>query len=809
MKISYNWLKDYIDHDYTPTELGEILTALGLEVEGMEVVESVKGGLKGIIVGHVLSKEKHPNADRLSLTKVDVGGELPLSIVCGAPNVAAGQKVLVATEGTTLYDKEDKPWKIKKGKIRGEVSEGMICAEDELGLGESHDGIIVLPDDIEIGTSAASYFKIKSDHVYDIGLTPNRSDATGHLGVASDLLAYMRVNKDPSLNLKRPEIKMSDNESSMPMTIEVKDTKLCPRYSGLCIDEVKIGPSPQWMQDRLKAIDVRPINNVVDITNYVLHEYGQPLHAFDYQKIKGQKIIVQCLEDGTKFTTLDEVERELSEEDLMICNSHGEGMCIAGVFGGIDSGVTDATTQIFLESAHFNAVNTRKTSTRHLLQTDAARCFEKGSDPSITLDAMNRAMDLLAQYADARRGPSFDIYPDTIERRQIDIDFDSVRRLSGVDFSGETIQSILTAMDMTIMASDKNGLTVQVPTNKADVLREADIVEEILRVYGFDNVATSGLHQYEVKPSEGKPRHVSLDKISDFLSANGFHEIMGLSLMNDHYFKDSSFDESRLVYINNTSNVHLNVMRPDMVLSGLESVAYNLNRQQSDVKLYETGRAYHHLESDYEERHEMTIFLTGDYLPEHWQNQNNRAVDFYYLRSVVDSALRRMGIEGCKTDDVKSDIFDIGMTYMRGPIVVAEFGNVDAKWRKVFGIKTEVYAARISLDAVLRMQKIDIRVSGISKYPSMRRDLALVIDEQVKYEDIARIARKIGGKMLKDIDLFDIYTDAERLGEGKKSYAVKMNFSDAQKTLTDEEIDGTLERMIEGLNEQLGAVIRR
>lgn len=813
MNISLNWLKRYLVLDLPVSEISEILTTIGLEVEGVKEVEAIQGGLRGLKIGKVLTKAQHPNADKLSVTTVDVGTGEPLNIVCGAPNVDAGQKVVVATIGTTLYNAEE-PWKIKKGKIRGEISEGMICAEDEIGLGKGHDGIMVLPDDATVGMDAADYFGIETDIVFDIGLTPNRSDATSHLGVARDLYAYLAVNKGYEDDIKEPDLSKFDvKHESLLIKVEVEDHEACPRYSGVTLSNVNVGESPEWIKKFLSTIGVRPINNVVDITNYVLHEYGQPLHAFDADKIGEGKIIVKKLADGAAFTTLDEVDRKLSSEDLMICDGNSDGMCIAGVFGGVKSGVKDETKNIFLESAHFDANTIRKTSTRHLLRTDAAKIYEKGSDPNITTAALKRAANLMVEYAGATIASNIvDIYPEEIKPRSINIRYQNVNSHIGADISKEEIHNILRAMDMELKLIDEDTLKVLVPTNKADVIREVDVIEEILRIYGFNKIAlpskiTSTLHFKEF-PNK---RYVK-EALANHLSNNGYNEMMGMSLIESNYFKELlPLEDDKLVYINNTSNIHLDIMRPEMMVSGLLSVAHNLNRQQNDLKLYEYGKAYLKSGDDYEEAEYLTLFISGNKAEESWLIDGSNEVSFYDIKKCVHSVLQKASIKGYQEEELSdSNKWQYGMRYFRGNKTIATYGEVKSGILQGLGIKSKVYYAELPIDILVSSaQSAKNTVTEISKFPGTRRDLALVLDKHVKFDTVKSIAFKTDKKILKEVNLFDVYDNEEVLGEGKKSYAVSYNFEDKTKTLKDKEVDKIMNKLIGSYEEKLAAQIRR
>ena len=816
MKVSLNWLKDYLNIDIAPEKVGEILTEIGLEVEGEEVVESIPGGLKGVVVGHVVECGQHPNADRLSLTKVDVGEEAPLSIVCGAPNVARGQKVFVATVGTELHPLgSEEPLKIKKGKIRGEVSAGMICAEDELAIGTDHDGILVLPDNTKIGTPAADILDVETDYVYEIGLTPNRSDATNHLGVVKDLAAALKINYENDGRVQVPAIdSFSVDNTDAPVEVVVENNEACPRYAGLTITGLTIEDSPEWMQNRLKSIGVRPINNIVDITNFILHELGQPLHAFDLDKIKDRKIVVKTLPQNSAFTTLDEVERKLNAEDLMICDGDENGMCIAGVFGGIGTGVTEKTTRIFLESAHFDAQYVRRTSMRHNLRTDAARVFEKGSDPNVAVYALKRAALLIKELAGGEISSEIvDLYPKPIKPTEVTVAYEYVNRLIGVDISRPDIHRILEALEMDIVKEDETHFTVAVPTNKADVTRPADVVEEILRIYGFNKVPIPASINTAISVAE-KPEPAAVrNQIGDMLAAQGFHEMMALSLSQSRYYQEmiEGTSDEALVYINNTSNVHLDIMRPDMLFSALEAVVHNQNRQVNRIKLFEFGRTYRHGDDGLIEKEYLSLTLSGERWPQNWIFGNDQASDFYTLKAYVQHVLDRLGISGFQITGIEDDPrFSYGLLYHRGPKQLVHFGKVDPAVAKSMGCRGEVFFAVFNWLPLLKaLKKHRISYEEVSKFPSTRRDLALVIDNSVKFEDIVAIAKKVGKKLIKEIDLFDVYENAEQLGPNKRSYAVSFQFEDPNKTLKDKEVDKVINKMIADYETKLGATIRR
>jgi len=733
-----------------------------------------------------------------------------VQIVCGAPNVAQGQKVLVATIGTTLYSPEGEPWKIKKGKIRGEVSQGMICAEDELGLGSSHDGIIVLPEDVQVGTLASSYYKIENDYVYDIGLTPNRSDATSHIGVAQDLAAYLSVNHETDGILRLPDLSSFHvDNNSVVFEVNVHDQGKCPRYSGLTISGVEIKESPEWLKNHLTSIGIRPISNIVDITNFILHEYGQPLHAFDADKVSGNTINVKTLADGTRFTTLDEQERKLNSEDLMICDGNGKGMCMAGVFGGIDSGVTDATKNIFLESAHFNASSTRRTSTRHLLRTDAAKCFEKGSDPNLTIDALKRAAILIKELGGGMiTSEIVDHYPDKIDPVEIQLRYDVVNDYLGNEITVDEIHSILRAMGMSINPVDEKSIRVGVPTNKADVTREVDLIEEILRIYGFNKIETPSKILSTLTYSDYPNKKDLKNRLSQFLAARGFNEMMNLSLIESKLYDSwENMSTEDFVYINNTSNIHLNIMRPEMSLSGLQSVAHNINRQQTDLKLYEFGKSYLKSDGDFVETEKATLFITGKENIESWNNGTSSA-NFFTLKAEIINALDLLNVKGYQVSESTDDRLDYGLKFHRGPQVLLTFGLLKDQITSIVGIKQDVYFAEIEIAKLVQSVGSSNFISGLSKFPSMRRDLALVLDESVKFEEVQKIAKKTDKKILKDIGLFDIFKSKEKLGEGKKSYAVSFVFENMEKTLSDKEVDKIMSKMQNSFERELNAVIR-
>jgi phenylalanyl-tRNA synthetase beta chain len=813
MKISYNWLKDYIPTSLNAEQAGDVLTGTGLEVEGIESYESIPGGLQGVVTGKVVSCVKHPDADRLSLTTVDVGtGEL-LSIVCGAPNVAVGQKVLVATVGTDLPDGNGGTFTIKKSKIRGSLSEGMICAEDELGLGDNHDGIMVLADDVSVGIPASEYLKIYKDQIIEIGLTPNRPDANGHIGVARDLAAVLSVRNNTETLLRYPDLSdFKEGNEPPPITVEIRDQQRCPRYAGITLNNIQVAPSPKWLSNRLEAIGQRPINNVVDITNYILHEYGQPLHAFDADKIQGNKVIVDTLSTDTEFTTLDEIQRKLHEEDLMICDGNKKGMCIAGVFGGLQSGVTENTQRVFLESAHFNQATIRRTSTRHNLRTDAATCFEKGTDPNICIDALKRAALLLVEYAGATvEGPIVDVYPKPIQAAEVLVSIKYINKLSGLSLPTEEAVRILKALEMDCSIQD-DVIHVKVPTNKPDVTRPADIVEEILRIYGLDNIPDRGKFTFATTPAVRPDKNEWRDKISDFLVSRGMLEAMSLSITQSEYFeKLYPIDKGQLIKINNTSNIQLDVLRPDMTISLLDIALFNLNRKQNRLRIFEFGTIYQKINGDYREQQKLGILLSGVETDPSWRNSAQRKTDFYSLKGEVHAVMSRTGLVDYQAKALQSDPrFSFGMRYYRGDSELVCFGKIKPGILKEMGIKQDVYVAEFNWDIWFdAIKKQLIHTTEIPRFPEVHRDLALVLDKQIEFEQIEKLSFRIEKKLLKQVNLFDVYENASQLGESKKSYAITFVLGSNEKTLDEKDIEGCIQRLTTAFEKELKAEIRK
>ncbi len=809
MKISYNWLKQFIKTDWDAEKTGDLLTDLGLEVEGISTYQSIKGGLEGIVVGEVISCEQHSNADKLRVTKVDIGTGEHLQIVCGAPNVAQGQKVPVATIGTTLYDADGGDFKIKKGKIRGEESYGMICAEDELGLGIGHDGIMVLDKDLKPGTPCSDVFNIENDQVFEIGLTPNRSDAMSHFGTARDLKAGL-LQQGHNLELISPSV--SDfhiDNRTLKIDSEVEDHKLAPRYCGVTISGLTVAESPTWLQNRLKAIGLTPKNNIVDITNYVLHELGQPLHAFDAIKIKGNKIQVKTLPAGTKFTTLDGVERELHQDDLMVCNAD-EPMCIAGVLGGLNSGVTEHTTSIFLESAYFNPVSIRKTAKRHALNTDASFRFERGIDPNTTEYALKRAALLIQEIAGGEITSGIeDLYPNKIEDFQVFLSFENTTKLIGQEIPKETIKSILTSLDIKVNSVTEGGLGLTIPAYRTDVQREADIIEEILRVYGYNNIEFSNKLNATMSHASKFDDHKLQNIIANQLIAQGFNEMMANSLTTANYteLSEQINNEHNVQMLNPLSN-DLAVMRQSLLFSGLEAISYNINRKQQNLKFFEFGKTYHQYESGYTENKHLSILVTGNRSSESWTNNTNKVSDFFYFKGVIEQLFSRLGVSKLKTSPIKTDVLSEGISLSLGKTKLVEFGVVKRSILKAFGISQEVIFADINWNNVIEVAKFNkIKFTSINKYPEVKRDFALLLDDKVTFEEIHTVAKQSEKKLLKDISLFDVY-QGKNLPEGKKSYAVSFTLQDNEKTLTDKQIDKIMSKLQNSFEKQLGAELR-
>lgn len=819
MKISYNWLKNYLNFDLSPEETSGILTDTGLEVEGIGNYQSVKGGLEGVVIGKVLTCEKHPNADRLTITTVDVGEKEPLKIVCGAPNVEKGQTVPVAKVGTTLYPSE-KGFTIKKSKIRGEVSEGMICAEDELGLGASHEGIMVLDDSLKIGSPAKDHFPIYEDTIFEIGLTPNRTDAISHLGTARDLAAALSQKLQVKHKIEKPSVEaFKPDNNNLPVEIIVEDERACPRYTGVTIENLTVKESPKWLKDKLNAIGVRPINNIVDITNYVMHETGQPLHAFDMKEIKDNKVIVKKLPEDTKFTTLDEIERKLTENDLMICNSEG-GMCIAGVFGGINSGVTEKSTSIFIESAYFDPVHIRKTAKHHGLNTDASFRFERGADPNITVYAAKRAALLIKEIAGGEISSGIiDVYPQPIPGFEVILRYRKLNTIIGKTIPQDTIKSILENLEIKVIKEDEDYLTLNVPPYRADVNREVDVMEEILRIYGYNNVeAPQGIRTAPVlsaKPDKEKIKNT----VFDHLSANGFYEIMSNSLTKAEYYTDNPvYPAKNLVPIVNPLSKELNAMRQTLLYSGLEAIIYNKNRQAENLKFYEFGKVYSinpskpkniNVTERFTEKEQLAFFTTGRLNPESWHSDDAKT-DFYALKNLMFNVAHLCSVDKnqLKLKEIPGAIFSKGLEILKDKKKIGEMGILQKSLLKKFDIEDDVYYGYWEFEALIESVKVhQLQFKPVPKFPEVRRDLALLIDKNIQYSQIESIAYETGKKLLKNVNLFDIY-EGKNIPQGKKSYAISLHLLDENKTLTEKEIDKLMNKLIKVYKQKINAEIR-
>ncbi len=808
MKISYNWLKQFIKTDWDAVKTGELLTDLGLEVEGIDAFESIKGGLKGLVVGEVLTCIKHPNADKLSLTTVDLGDGEPTQIVCGAPNVAVGQKVAVATIGTILYDEKGKEFPIKKGRIRGEDSFGMICAEDEIGLSDNHEGILVLDNSLKSGAKLSEVFEVQSDEIFEIGLTPNRADAMSHYGVARDLKAGLQ-QQEINLELISPSvIDFHVDLRTKKISVEVADKELAPRYVGVTLTDVEVKESPTWLQNRLKSIGISPKNNVVDVTNYVLHELGQPLHAFDAGKIKGDKIIVQTLPAGTKFTTLDEVERTLHQEDIMICDANSNPLCIGGVFGGKDSGVTSETNSVFLESAYFNPISIRKTAKRHGLNTDASFRFERGIDINFVKYALKRAVLLLQETTGAKIASGIqEFYPNRIIDFEVVVKYSNIYRLIGQEIPKETIKKILASLDIKINSETEEILGLTVPSYRVDVQREADIIEEILRVYGYNHINYSQKLNTSLSFSDFDKEKYE-NKLADQLVAQGFYETMANSLTKPDYIhlSDKLKEEVSVIMLNPLS-ADLEAMRQSMLFGGLESIAYNSKRQQHNLRFFEFGKTYHKYENAYHEENHLALYVSGFQNQNHWQIKDQKS-DFFYLKATVAALLTKSGIASFKTKPTKNDLFSEGISLYNGKIKIADLGVVKKAILKSFGIKQEVLFADIAIQKLYdKIADNQVTIQELHKYPSVKRDLALLVDQKVSFSELYHTSYQTEPKLLKEVTLFDVY-EGENLPEGKKSYALSFVLRDKNKTLNEKQIDKTMQKLTRSFEKQFNAELR-
>ncbi len=806
MNISYNWLKEYIQIDESPEELAKILTDLGLEIGGIEKRESIKGGLDGLVIGEVKEKFQHPNADKLSCTKVDVGANDLLSIVCGAPNVAAGQKVVVATIGTTLYSDTDS-FKIKKSKLRGELSEGMICAEDEIGLGKSHDGILILPSDVKIGTLAKEYFNVEEDYILDVDITPNRADALSHFGVARDLSAHYKFN-GRNITAKFPLINELDKKANLPFQINIEDREACSRYVGVSIKGVSVGNSPDWLQKRLNSIGLTPVNNIVDVTNFVLHELGQPLHAFDYS-ISGQEVNVKSNLGGEKFITLDGEERELKNGQLIICNQK-EPLCIAGVFGGEKSGVTGSTTDVFLESAYFNPVSVRTTSKAHGLKTDASFRFERGVDPLMTLKALKRAANLILEVAGGQIASDVsDIIVRESNPFEIDFSFTRCNLLLGNVLPKDKIKNILTSLEIEIVSESDDQLKLLVPPYRVDVQRECDVIEDILRVYGFNEVSIPTSLKSSIIVSDGVPQQKVVKEVSNLLANNGFNEILNNSLTKkEHYEYLEEDSKSSHIELLNPLSQDLNILRRNLLFGGLESIVRNQNMKNPNLKFFEFGKSYwKDEEGKYNEKKHLALFMTGLKNESSW-NSDAEVVSYYTVKGVLNLLLDRLGLKKLKTKALQNEFLIEGVGIYFKKTLVAEYGKVKTSFLKSSGVKQDVYYADIQWEQVLKLvQFVKIKFSTLTKFHPVKRDLSLLLDEAVKYSDLEIIAFESERKLLKEVELFDIY-QGNKLPEGKKSYALSFILQSDESTLADKQIEKTMQKLLKAFQEKLGAKLR-
>ncbi len=789
-----------------PERLSKILTSIGLEVEKMETFEEVKGGLKGLVIGEVLQAEQHPNADKLKLTKVNVGNGEPLQIVCGAPNVAAGQKVIVAIVGTTIYPTSGDPLTMKVAKIRGVESYGMICAEDEIGLGNSHAGIMVLPGDLKVGQRAHEYFNPYSDVIYEIGLTPNRMDAMSHWGVARDVCAYLTHHDKKDLKPVFPQTAFKVDKATLPVSVSIENKQACKRYSGVCIAGVKVQTSPKWLQERLKSIGLRPINNIVDITNFIQHETGQPLHAFDYDQIKEHTVIVKTLAEGSTFVTLDEKERKLNSEDLMICDSK-EPMCIAGVFGGLHSGVTEKTTNIFLESAYFDPVFIRKTSFRHGLRTDAATRFEKGIDISNTVNVAKRAAMLIKEIAGGTIASDIvDIYPDPEPKKEVSLKYHYLKKLSGKNYHPDTVKKILEALGFAVARESVDAITLEVPYHKPDISLPADIVEEILRIDGLDSIDIPATISISPSIEENYKAEMLKEKTSNILAGLGFTEILTNSITNSAYFSDEEL-KATVRLLNNLSN-ELNIMRPSMLHTALEVVSFNINRKNNNLKFFEFGKTYSTAGvGQYNEANHLCLYLAGQLNENHWK-EKEKASDIYYLKGVAEALLANLGVSYDGFETITTNELQSGLSIGINGEKILELGRVHTGLASKFDIKQPVFFADFYWDVALKYAGKQVQFHEIPKYPSVERDLAMVVPKSMKYKEISERIDKLRLNKLRDVKLFDVF-ESEKLGKDKKSMAVNFTFLDEEKTLTDKEIDSWMSKIMTTLEKELNAEIRK
>ena len=808
MTISYNWLCEYLPKSIAPETLSEILTSIGLEVEFMEKYEEIKGGLEGLVVGEVLTCEKHPDADKLKLTTVNVGQSVPLNIVCGAPNVAVGQKVIVAPIGCTIYPTSGDAITMKKAKIRGKESEGMICAEDEIGMGVSHDGIKILPDAVEAGTPLKELYKPYQDFVFEIGLTPNRMDAMSHLGVARDVCAYLSYheNKDYNINLPFQEFADAGNKADVTIDIQIEDNNACKRYAGILINNIKVEESPLWLKQRLKSIGLKSINNIVDITNFILHETGQPLHAFDAKEITGNKIIVKKAIEGSLFKTLDEKEIKLSADDLMICNNT-EPMCIAGVYGGWKSGVKNTTTSVFLESACFDSSTIRRTSLKHGLRTDAATRFEKGVDISNTVNVLQRAAQLIVEIAGGKISSSVsDIYPTKKEKTALVFHPSYLKKLSGKAYPLSSIERILKALGFEIQSSSEDAMELLVPFSKNDISIQADIVEEIMRIDGLDRVEIPNSITISPAIEQHQQKFAIREKLSNYLVGLGFNEMFTNSITNSAFYNEETLNKS--VKMINSLSVELNMLRPEMLQSGLQVVAHNLNRKNNSLKLFEFGKTYEQSAKEgYAETNHLALFVCGNVIAQSWNGPAEKA-DYFFLKGALENILLALGMKNVTFEKLDDNSFEYGSFVNAGKTTLAKIGEVAPTLLKSFDIKMPVFYVDLNMDLINQQKIKPIQFKEIPKFPVVNRDLALVVDKIVSYSQIEQIALSTKIQQLSSVQLFDVF-ESEKIGADKKSMAVSFTFLDEQKTLTDVEIDGFMQKIISGYESSLKAEIRK
>lgn len=809
MTISYNWLSEYLPVTVDPERLSRILTSIGLEVESLEKYEEIKGGMEGLVIGEVLECEKHPNADKLSVTRVSIGSGDPLQIVCGAPNVAKGQKVVVATVGTTIYPMNHDPLTMKVAKIRGVESHGMICAEDEIGLSEDHGGIMVLPADTVPGTPAIEYFKPYSDFIYEIGLTPNRMDAMSHLGVARDVCAYLTYHDKKEARVKTPwSNQFKGVPGVQPISVSIENSNACQRYSGVCISGVTVKESPLWLKQKLKALGLRPINNIVDITNFILHETGQPLHAFDADAIKGGKVIVGNLPENTPFVTLDGKERKLSADDLMICNGDKEGMCIAGVFGGVHSGVKDSTRNIFLESAWFNPVDIRKTSFRHGLRTDAATRFEKNTDISNTVQVLKRAALMIAEIGEGQISSDIiDIYPDPKNKTEVTLKFHFLKKLSGKNYHPDAVKKILSSLGFELRREGLDDLLLEVPYSKPDVSMQADVVEEIMRIDGLDNIEIPSAITISPANELYGYKHVWKEKTANYLAGQGFNEIFTNSITNAAYFPETDLAQT-VKLLNNLSADH-NIMRPSMLETGLESVAYNLNRKNRDLRFFEFGKTYSTAgPGNYSEVDHLCLYITGSEKEDSWKEKGKPA-DLFFVKGMVENIFKLMGLPRLQWETGGSEKLDQPLQVFQGNKLVAELGTVSAAELKRFDIKQPVYFADLRWETLLELvQQQKLKFTELPKQLPVYRDLAMIVPSTLAFSTVDNTVKKLRLDKLRELKLFDIF-ESDKLGRDKKSLAVSFTFLDQEKTLTDKEIDAMMQKIMTSLEKELNAEIRK